>query len=186
MNALFSHLEGRERRTLVRLALAVLLAALLFFVLAVRQRSRYFEAKDSLAVLQETARKAERSDAATKAEWLRWQEAGRDLDSFRGKTFYEETNVFQSLRRDLQQIFAQAAMDVADIGYRYSDFEKVPIKKVVVTFSYSGRYADLERFLAIIERFPKFLAVEKIEFQKTNADNGLLNLRLTLAGYYET
>ncbi|HYA48889.1 MAG TPA: hypothetical protein VEG35_04235 [Burkholderiales bacterium] len=186
MNALFSHLEDGERKTLGRLALAVLLSALLFFVLAVGQRSRYFETRDSLAVLQETTRKAEKSEAATKADWLRWQEAGRDLDSLRGQRFYDDAGVFQALRRDLQRIFAQAGMDVSDISYRYSDFDKVPIKKVVVTFSYSGSYADLKRFLAIVEQFPKFLAVEKIEFQKTNTDNGLLNLRLTLAGYYET
>jgi len=185
MNALFSRLEDRERRTLERLAAAVVLAAALFFVLAVRQRTRYFEAKDSLLLLQESARKAEKSEAETKAEWLRWQEARRDLDSFRGKSFYDEATAFQSLRRDLQQIFSRAGMDIPMIAYRYSDLEKVPIKKVVVTFGYSGSYADLKRFLAIVEKFPKFLAVEKIDFQKTGTDNGLLNLRLTLAAYYE-
>jgi Tfp pilus assembly protein PilO len=186
MNELFSRLDDRERRTLERLTAAALLAVALFFVLALHQRTRYFEAKDTLLLLQESARKAEKSEAEAKAEWLRWQEARHDLDSFRGKSFYDETTVFPSLRRDLQQIFSRAGMDIPVMSYRYSDLEKVPIKKVIVTFSYSGSYADLKRFLAIVEKFPKFLAVEKIDFEKTETDNGLLNLRLTLAGYYET
>ncbi len=186
MNALFSRLEDRERRTLERLAAAALLAATLFLVLAVRQRTRFFEDRDSFAQLQESVSKTERSVAEAKAEWLRWLEAGRDIESFRGKTFYEESAIYQSLRRDLQQIFARAGMDVPDIAYRYADLEKVPIKKVAITFSYSGSYADLKRFLGLVERFPKFLAVEKIDFQKTETDNGLLTLRLTLAAYYES
>ncbi len=185
MNALFSRMDDRERKTLERLAAAVLLSAALFFVLAVGQRTRVFEARDTLAQLRESARRADASQAEAKAEWLRWQQARGDLDSFRGKSFYDGSAVFQSLRRDLQQIFARGGMDVPDIGYRYSDVEKVPIKKVVVTFGYSGSYADLKRFLGMVERFPKFLAVEKIDFQKTDTETGLLNLRLTLAGYYE-
>ncbi len=178
-------MDAGERKTLERFAAAVLLAAALFFLLALGQRTRVFEARDALAQLQESARRAETAEAGAKAEWLRWQEARGDLDSLRGKSFYDGATVFQSLRRDLQQIFARGGMDVPDIGYRYSDIEKVPIKKVVVTFGYSGSYADLKRFLGMVERFPRFLAVEKIDFQKTDTESGLLNLRLTLAGYYE-
>jgi Tfp pilus assembly protein PilO len=76
-------------------------------------------------------------------------------------------------------------MDIPQINYRYLDLEKVPIKKIVLSFNYSGTYAELKRFLAIVERFHKFLAVEKIDFQKADAESGVLNLKLTLAGYYE-
>jgi Tfp pilus assembly protein PilO len=184
MNALFNRLNSKEKRTLERLTAAVLLAAALFFVLAVRQRSRYFEARAELDMRQENARRAEKSQAEAKADWLRWQEALRDLESFRGTYFYDEKTVFRSLRRDLQQIFGRAGMDIPMISYQYSDLGKVPMKKVLITFNYSGTYADLKRFLAIVERFPRFLAVEKVDFQKTDADSGLLHLRLTLAGYY--
>ena len=178
-------MDDRERKTLARLGVGVLLAAAVFFVLAVGQRTRVFEARDTLAQLQESARRAEAARAEADAQWLRWQQARGDLDSFRGKAFYDGATVYPTLRRDLQQIFARGGMDVPDIGYRYSDIEKVPVKKVVVTFAYSGSYADLKRFLGMVEAFPKFLAVEKIDFQKTDAETGLLNLRLTLAGYYE-
>jgi Tfp pilus assembly protein PilO len=185
MNALFSRLEGRERRTLERLAAATLLAAALFLALAVRQRTRFFEDRDSFALLQESVSKTERSEAETKAEWLRWREAASDLESFRGRYFYVEKSLFESLHKDLQQFFGRAGVDFPAINFRYSDLEKVPLKKILLTFSYSDSYADLKRFLGLVERFPKFLAVEKLEFQKTETDSGLLNLRLTLAAYYE-
>ncbi len=185
MNAIFDLLRGTERKTLERLTAAVIVAVALFFILAVRVRTGYFDSRDDLAVLRDSSRRAERALAEAKAEWLGWQEAFGDIESFRGKYFYEEKTVFQSLRTDLQRIFNQAGMDVPLINYRYSDLEKSSTKKVVITFNYSGTYADLKRFLVIVERFPKFLTVEKIDFQKADAETGFLNLKLTLAGYYE-
>jgi Tfp pilus assembly protein PilO len=185
MNAIFDLLSGRERKTLERLTAAVLAAAALFLILAVRVRSGYFDSRETLASLQESGKRAEKAEAGVRAEWQAWQDAQADPESFRGKYFYEEKTVFQSLRTDLQRIFNQAGMDIPLISYRYSDLDKASIKKVVLTFNYSGTYANLKRFLAIVEAFPKFLAVEKIDFQRPEAGAVLLNLKLTLAGYYE-
>ncbi len=107
------------------------------------------------------------------------------MESFKGTFFYDEKTVFGALRMDLQRIFSQAGMNVPDISYHYSDLEKVPIKKIAVTFNYSGTYDGFKRFLAIVEKFKKFLAVEKIDFEKADAESGLLSLKMTLAGYYE-
>ena len=185
MNAIFDRLDRKERKTLERLAAAVLLAVILFVFLAMRQRTAYFETQDAVKSLEDSLRLGERSQAETKAEWLRWQEAARDLDAFRTSYFYEAKTVYEKLRLDLRGIFGQTGMDVPQIDYRYSDLEKVTAKKITIAFNYTGTYAELKRFLAIVERFPKFLAVEKIDFQKADAESGLLNLKLTLAGYYE-
>jgi hypothetical protein len=185
MSAIFSGLHEKEKRTLERLTAAVLFALALGLVLTMRQRSSYFEVRDSLATLQNRYRKVQKARTDAKVEWLRWQEAVRDMDSFKDTFFYDEKTVFRSLRMDLQRIFSQAGMNIPLIGYRYSDLEKVPVKKIVIAFNYSGTYADLKRFLGILERFRKFLAVEKIDFQKADPESGLLNLKVTLAGYYE-
>jgi hypothetical protein len=185
MNAIFDRLHEKEKRTLGRLTAAVLFALAIGLVLTMLQRSSYFGARDSLALFQSDYRKAQQARTESKADWLRWQEAVQDMDSLRGTFFYDEKTVFRTLRLDLQRIFTQAGMDIPLISYRYSDLEKVPIKKIVITFSYSGTYADLKRFLGIVERFRKFLAVEKVDFEKADAESGLLNLRMTLAGYYE-
>jgi len=107
------------------------------------------------------------------------------MESFKDTFFYDEKTVSRALRLDLQRIFSEAGMNVPPLSYHYSDLEKVPIKKIAVTFNYSGTYDGLKRFLAIVERFKKFLAVEKIDFEKADAESGLLSLKMTLAGYYE-
>jgi Tfp pilus assembly protein PilO len=185
MNAIFSGLLGQERRTLERLTAVVLFVLVLGFVLATRQRSSYFEARDSLAALQNRYRRVQKSRTDAKTEWSRWQEAVRDMDSFKGTFFYDEKTLFGTLRMDLQRIFNEAGMNVPLISYHYSDLEKVPIKKIALTFNYSGTYDGLKRFLTIVEKFKKFLAVEKIDFEKADAESGLLSLKMTLAGYYE-
>ena len=150
MNAFSELLIGKERKTLERLAAAVLGALALFLILAVRVRTGYFESRDSLAALREGSERAEKVQAEAKGEWLAWQEALGDLKSFRGKYFYEEKTVFQSLRTDLQRVFNRAGMDIPLLTYRYSDLERSSIKKVVITFNYSGTYVNLKRFLAIV------------------------------------
>jgi len=185
MNALFNGLDDKEKKTLGRLTAAVLCALALGIVVTARQRSNYLEARDSLTALQANYRKAQKARADAKTEWLRWQEARRDMDSFKGTLFYGEPDVFQAVRLDLRTIFNRAGLDVPLINYRYADMEKTPIKKIIISFDYTGTYAEFRKFLGIVEGFRKFLAVEKVDFQKADAESGVLHLKLTLAGYYE-
>jgi Tfp pilus assembly protein PilO len=185
MNAIFSRLNGKERRMLERLGVAALLLLAVSLAVGLRERNAYFDAKDSLEATQARRRNDEKSRAAVEEQWRRWQDARRDLESLRGTYFYEEKTIFRSLRLDLQQIFNRTGMDVPQIDYSYSDVDKGQIKKIVVVFDYTGAYADLKKFLAAVESFPKFLSVEKIDFLKPEEDSGVLHLKVTLAAYYE-
>jgi hypothetical protein len=62
--------------------------------------------------------------------------------------------------------------------------EKEQVRKTMITFTYSGTYAGLKKLLAAIEAFPKFLAVERVEFPKTGSGGERLSAKLSLAGYY--
>lgn len=185
MSALFDGMNDKEKKTLGRLAAAVLCALALGLFVTARQRANYLEARDSLTALQAGYRKAQKTRAISKTEWLRWQEARKDMDSFKDTLFYGEADVFRALRLDLRTIFGQAGLDVPLINYRYADMEKTPIKKIIISFDYAGTYAELKKFLGIVESFRRFLAVEKIDFQKADASSGVLHLKMTLAGYYE-
>lgn len=185
MNALFNRLNEKERRTLGRLGVAALLLLAVSLALTLKQRNAYLDTRDSLETIQARRRSVERSRADVQEEWRRWQDARGDLESLRGTYFYDEETIFRSLRLDIQQIFNRTGMNVPQINYSYSDVDKGQIKKVVVVFDYTGTYADLKRFLAAVERFPKFLTVEKVDFLKTEEDSGVLHLKVTLAAYYE-
>jgi len=184
MNALFDMLDDRERRTLIRLGLAAGLALILLIVLFARVRGGLLKERADSFRLHETAQRTAQARDKAKAEWARWEDAGRDLAELRTSFFYEEGAGFQALRQDLERLFAQAGTSITDFDYGYSDMEKEQVRKTLVIFTYSGTYAGLKKLLAVLESFPKFLVIEKLEFPRTGSGGERLNAKLTVAGYY--
>jgi Tfp pilus assembly protein PilO len=58
------------------------------------------------------------------------------------------------------------------------------MKKVVAGFTFEGTYSGLKRFLSVVERSPKFLTLERIDFLNTGSETGALQLKIELAAYY--
>jgi hypothetical protein len=143
MNVLFDLFNDKERRTLGRLGLATLLALAVFLVLFTRIRGGLETDRGAVARLQDSCDQAVKTRDLAKAEWQRWEEAGRDLEELRTGFFYDSAGGVQALRLDLQQIFALAGTAITDLGYGYSEMEKEQVRKTVVTFTYSGSYAGL-------------------------------------------
>jgi len=185
MSALTDHLADTEKKALGRLSLATVLFLALGLVLYLNQKNGYLHATDALTRARVEFRKAEKSLGATKIEAARWQEARLDLESFGATYFYSDKNGIEALRRDLERIFIQTGVYVTEMSYGYADMDKVGVKKINVSFNFTGTYAALRRLLSVVEKTPKFLTVEKIDFLKTGIDSGYLNLRMVLAGYYE-
>lgn len=184
MNVLFDLLNDRERRTLGRLGLAVAVALAVCLIVVVRFRVGLEREKADSFRLHETTQKTVQARDAAQAEWKRWEDAGRDLAELRANFFYEEETGAQTLRKDLEKIFAQAGTVITNIDYGYADLEKEKVRRTQVTFTYSGTYAGLKKLLAVIEAFPKFLVIEKLEFPRTGSGGERLNAKMTLAGYY--
>ena len=115
-----------------------------------------------------------------------WQEARRDMEDVGEKYFYKEKDGFNQLRIDLEQILSEARMRVLGRKkYEYVEYEQERVNKVNISFNQSGSYMALKQFIDTVERFPKFLVIEKIEFLDIDPAWGDLELRVTLAGYYE-
>jgi hypothetical protein len=184
MNALFDALNDRERRTLGRLGLAAVVALVVVLALFFRLKGGVGRERTASFRLHEATQKIVEARDKARAEWKRWEDANRDLAELRTNYFYEEESWVQTLRQDLQKIFAQAGTSISNLDYGYSDLEKEQVRKTVVTFTYTGTYSGLKRLLAVIEAFPKFLVIEKVEFPKTVTGGERLTTKLTLAGYY--
>jgi len=56
----------------------------------------------------------------------------------------------------------------------------------LISFDIKGSYLSLKRFIHSVEEFPKFLLIEKIDFLNIDARGNVLELRVVLAGYYES
>ncbi len=184
MNALFDLLNDSERRTLGRLGLAALIALVVFLALFIRLKGGLERERTTSFRLNEATQRAVQARDKAQAEWKRWEDAGRDLAELRTGYFYEDAAGIPTLRKDLQDLFARAGTAITDLDYGYSDMEKEKVRKTLVTFTYSGTYAGLKKLLAVIEAFPKFLVIEKLEFPRTGSGGERLNAKLTLAGYY--
>lgn len=184
MNALFELFNDGERRTLGRLSLAAVVLLAVFLVLLVRVRGGLARDQNVAVRRQEAAQNAVKARDEARVQWKLWEDAGRDLAELRTGTFYEAQESGQTLREDLQKIFAQAGTAITDLAYSYSDLEKEQVRKTVVTFTYIGTYTGLKKLLAVLEAFPKFLVIESVEFPRTGSGGERLSAKLTLAGYY--
>ncbi len=184
MKRLVKLLNEKERRTLGLLAAAsvLVLIVLVFFAVAEMRSFRRIDA--SAQKLAPDVAKAEAARDAAAAEARRWEEAMGDLAKLRTERFYDEAREIRDLRTDLERVFNEAGIRVAKIAYRYSDLEKGKMRKVVAGFTFSGTYAGLKRFLSVIERSPKFLTLERIDFPSTGAGIIVLQLKIELAAYY--
>jgi len=184
MREIFNILDQKERKVIGFLCLLVLGALFLLFIVALGEKRNYFQTLHSLADKKESHQKFIQTQNQKKEEWLRWQEAGHDIDKIGENYFYKDNDVFQQIRLDLRKIFNQAGIHASRIKYDYAEIEDNKVKKVNVSFNLRGSYFSLKRLLDAVEEFPKFLFIEEINFLNIEAQGGTLELRILLAGYY--
>ena len=186
MKKIFEFLVAKEKKILGSLCAVLVLVVLFLVLISLPQRKKYFQALSSLTSKEESYQSIANEVQEREDDWLRWQEAREDMDELRAKYFYDEKDVFQQLRLDLAQIFRNAGVMVSRINYNYAEMKKEKIKKVNVSFNLKGSYVLLKSFIHSVEVFPKFLVIEKIDFLNIDTTRGDLELKVVLAGYYES
>jgi hypothetical protein len=184
MNELFSALDEKERRTLRLLGLLFLIAVFVLVFFSLGQRRSYKLLVERLQVREKAAAAGEAKREESSVGWAQWQAAYEDIKDLKEKYFYHEGDEVSELRLDLQKIFSEAGISARSYRYNYVSLEKERIGKINVTFTFVGSYPILKRFLQILEQFPKFLLLEKIDFLKIGGDGTVLELRIVLAAYY--
>lgn len=168
--------------------LCLLLAASLLFLAFVLVRERGVAGHTLKSLQNEKLNygkiNAERGDA--RRDFQRWQDGLRDMEELKKSYFYDEKSGDQGLRLDLQKIFYASGVSWSQIKYNYSDLTAEGIKRVDVSFVFSGSYEALKKFLETVEKHAKFLFVERISFTTINPQAGQLEAKIDLAGYYES
>lgn len=186
MRELFSALDERERLRLKWLGFLCLIALFVLLFFSLGQRRAYYLLVGQLQGREKTAAAAEGKRKASTAAWERWEQTTTDMQTLREKYFYNEGDVINDLRLDLRKVFSESGINARSIRYSYSSLEKERIGRVSVNFTFTGTYPILKRLLRALEKFPKFLLLEKIDFLKIGAEGAQLELRIVLAGYYAT
>ncbi|MBN2408307.1 MAG: hypothetical protein JXE07_01100 [Candidatus Aminicenantes bacterium] len=184
MKELFSILSEKQRARLKRLGLLFLVALFVFVFFSLAQRRSYYRLASQLKSRQTAALAAADKQAQSAAAWEQWEQTQKDVDFLKEKFFYHEGQEINELRLDLRKIFLDSGINARSFKYNYAELEKERIGKISVTFNFTGSYPVLKRFLQMIERYPKFLLLEKIDFLKISDGGTILELRIMLAGYY--
>ena len=186
MKEIINFLSDTEKKILVLMCVLLGLGFAFFVLFSLPQRSGYFKAFSSLEEARKNFQEFESKSQEKKKEWQSWEAVHRDMEELRTKYFYNEKDVTQKLRLDLEKIFLQVRIPVHKITYHRADYKGVKIKKISATFNLRGSYVSLKRFIHAVEEFPKFLLIERIDFLDIDTARDSLELRVVLAGYYES
>jgi len=174
----------KERKLLTRLSLTILvvlaiLVSFLFFWSSKLNGVRH-EANKVQAELGKISAQTEQ----VKTELLRWQTTAKDLEELKKNAFYSGQQGLESFRDDLKKLLQQTGLPLPGVSYQYEESEKKEFRKLSASFSLRLSYPLLKRFLYQLETWPRLLVLDQINFQKIDNLSGVLDLRLTVSGFY--
>ncbi len=184
MRETFDSLSQKEKKVLKIFSVLLVLVLLILAFMALKERNAYSRFLSSLSLKQKEFQELDRGRMEEEREWQRWEKALRDIKELEASYFYDDQQGSNQLRLDLQKIFEESRMNVSRIKYTYAQFDIEKIKKVSISFNISGSYFLLKGFINSVEKLPRFLMVEKIDFLDTSDDGNFLTLKMNLAGYY--
>lgn len=172
-----------EKVLIRKYALVCFMILVLSLTLSFRLKSNFNSLK---ATAVETAARFEEVSAKLAREkeaGLKWAEAENDLKMLSSNYFYPQDAAIPALRLSLEEIFNQTGLPYYDLKYSYSESSQDMFGKIGVSFNFAGSYGDLKKLIFAVEKYPKFLTIENLDF--LDVSSGPLKVRFTLAGYYE-
>ena len=185
MKEAFSLINQKERRQIAVLAALLGLTLLFYLFGAVKTRKSFDRSTESLNTIEKNIVAAEESRTQKNMEWKSWEQAHLDVKELRETHFYSSEDWQKTIRLDLQRILGASSIQNSKIEYQYTHFESEKISKVIMEFNVTGSYHSLKTFIHAVESFPKFLAIERIDFLDIDPQGMGIKLRILLAGYYE-
>jgi hypothetical protein len=185
MKEFVDRLTPRERTILSALLGASILFAAVFVYVFLQERPAARRLTARLAETQRTFRALSREWRTVEAEWTQWRGAARDLAELKATRFYTGENGYRDFRLDLQSLFDESGIAVGDLAFSYAEFAKDGLRRMNASFQFVGTYAALKSFLDRVEKRPRLLCVEKVDFLDIGSRPGFLELRVTMAGYNE-
>ena len=185
MNNLFELLNEKERRVAAVCGAALVVAVCVLIAAAVKTRGAAVRAASDLRAAEASYQVLDRERNAVRSDWQAWTTARKDLAALKESRFYDAAKGLQDLRLDLQRIFDASGLAATDVAYAYTDVVKGVVQKVTADFRFTASYAGLKRLLDAVERHPRFLHAERVDFLSMTKQPGVIDLRVSFAGYYE-
>jgi type II secretory pathway pseudopilin PulG len=184
MKDLFELLTERERRIAAIVGAVLGIAACVLIYAAAASRGAATRAAAEFRAADDATLALERDRSSVRKEWQAWKDAQKDLASLKETGFYDGSKGLQDMRMDLQRIFDTSGIAASDITYGYTDIVKGALQKVNADFRFTVSYAVLKGLLDTVERSARFLHIERVDILSMTKQPGIMDLRVTFAGYY--
>jgi type IV pilus assembly protein PilO len=155
----------KDPRVLVRLVLAVLLAADLVAAAVVFKpwASSLEDLQRQAAALRQQLREKQATLDRLRVVVGKVESARSDGDRFMQKYLLGTRSMASTLLGDLEKMAGRAGIHQKDTTFSFEPVEgSETLTKVVITAVYEGTYADLIHFLNLLDRSDRFLIVESL------------------------
>lgn len=181
----FARVVSEHRRLLVPLGalLAVNIAVLVLLVLPLRA---------SVASGGTRAQESGRALAAARTELARAEatrdgqaQATRDLERFYREVLPADVSAAQRLTHSKLSLLARSH----DVVFLQSSTTPETLKdssleRLVVNYSLSGDWEDVQRFIHTVETLPEFVVIDNLSLSESGDNNAPLSLALAVSTYY--
>jgi len=184
MKELYSRLTDKQRKTaaLLLTVFSCVFAALAVF--AVRARLEEGKSARHRAAIERQWKDADKARRDAVQEGDRWVQAAADIQELRTTWLFDSADGPQAFRTELQRILEMSGVTASEIRYGDHDLYRNRMRKITADFGFLGTYPSFRRFLENVENHPRAVHVEKIDFRNIGSQPGIIESRITLAGYY--
>ncbi len=174
-----------HRRVLAPLGalLAINIAVLVLLVLPLRASVQSGGARAEESSLAVAAARAELAEAgATRDGQAR---ATKDLDRFYREVLPADVSAAQRLTQSKLSLLARSH----DVVFLQSSttpetLEDSSLERLVVNFSLSGDWEDVQKFIYAVETLPDFVVIDNLALSESGENNAPLSLTLAVSTYY--
>ncbi|MGE0864138.1 MAG: type 4a pilus biogenesis protein PilO, partial [Vicinamibacterales bacterium] len=176
---------AEHRRVLVPLGalLAVNIAVLVLLVLPLRVavQSGGARAQESGRAMAEARAELAAAEATRDGQ----AQATRDLDRFYREVLPADVSAAQRLTRSKLSLLAREH----DVVFLQSSttpetLRDSSLERLVVNYSLSGDWEDVQRFIHTVETLPEFVVIDDLSLSESGESNAPLSLNLVVSTYY--
>jgi len=175
---------AEHRRVLLPLGalLVVNIAVLVLVVMPLRAavESGGMRAQESIRALAEARAELQAAESTRDGQ----AQATRDLDRFYREVLPADVSAAQRLTQSKLSLLARSH----DVVFLQSSttpevLRESSLERLVVNFSLSGDWDDVQRFIHAVETLPEFVVIDQLALSE-GADDGALSLSLSVSTYY--
>lgn len=182
---MFEFFNRKEKKILGGIGLVLFLLLLFHFFVALGEKKAYVHSQELMEVRKSEFQNISQKKARLEKDWNQWVQARQHIEELRETYLYTRDRGVETLRKDLQKIFKSSSVHISSLKYNYPESKEENFQSIQVSFDATGSYFSLKKFIHRIEKFPKFLIIEKIDFLDINSESGILKLKIVVSGYYE-